>query len=75
MLNGATSHDPARVADWARALPAGRKVIVYRACGHEVGRVTVLRLRACGVDASFLDGGFDAWQRAGLRTVPIGDPA
>ena len=73
MLPGATWRDPARVADWAGALPAGRKVIVYCVYGHEVGRVTALRLRACGVQASFLDGGFDAWQRAGLRTVPKGE--
>ena len=69
MLPDATWRDPARVVDWAGALPAGRKVIVYCVYGHEVGRVTALRLRACGVEASFLDGGFDAWQRAGLRTV------
>ena len=73
MLPDATWRDPALVADWAGTLPAGRKVIVYCVYGHEVGRVTVLRLRACGVDASFLDGGIDAWQRAGLRTVPRGD--
>ena len=72
MLPDATWRDPALVADWAGALPAGRKVIVYCVYGHEVGRVTALRLRACGVDACFLDGGFDAWQRAGLRTVPKG---
>ena len=75
MLPGATWRDPARVADWAGALPAGRKVIVYCVYGHEVGRVTALRLRASGVDASFLDGGFDAWQCAGLRTVPKGNTA
>ena len=73
MLPDATWRDPALVADWAGALPAGRKVIVYCVYGHEVGRVTAMRLRACGVDARFLDGGFDAWQRAGLRTVPKGD--
>ena len=50
MLNRATWPDPARVADSAGALRAGRKVILYG---------------ACGVDASFFDGGFDAWQREG----------
>ena len=33
---------------------------------------TAMRLRARGVNARFLDGGIDAWQRAGLRTVPKG---
>ncbi len=70
MLPDATWRDPASVVDWAGELPAGRKVIVYCVYGHEVGRVTALRLRAWGVDARFLDGGIDAWQRAGLRTVP-----
>ena len=73
MLPDATWRDPALVADWAGELPAGSRVIVYCVYGHEVGRVTAMRLRACGVDASFLDGGFDAWQRAGLCTVPKGD--
>ncbi len=42
----------------------------YCVYGHEVGRATALRLRALGVDARYLDGGIDAWQRAGRPTEP-----
>ncbi|HSV59347.1 MAG TPA: rhodanese-like domain-containing protein [Variovorax sp.] len=65
MLPGARWCDPAAVADWAAELPPGREVLVYCVYGHEVGRATALRLRALGVPARFLVGGFDAWQAAG----------
>ena len=70
VLPGAAWRDPAAVADWGPRLPAGRAVVVYCVYGHEVGRVTALRLRALGVDARYLEGGIDAWQRAGLPTEP-----
>lgn len=64
-VEGARWRDPARVAQWAGELPAGREVVVYCVHGHEVGRATALRLRAAGVDARFLRGGIDAWAAAG----------
>lgn len=73
MLPGASWRDPSRAADWAPQLPAGCEVIVYCVYGHEVGQVTAMRLKARGVNARFLDGGIDAWQSAGLRTVAKGD--
>ncbi len=72
-LPGATWRDPACVSDWAPQLPAGREVIVYCVYGHEVGRVTAMRLQARGVNARFLEGGIDGWQNAGHRTVPKGE--
>lgn len=72
MLPGAAWHDPAAVAAWAGALPSDRPVLVYCVYGHEVGRVTALRLHALGVNARFLAGGIDAWQRAGRATLPKG---
>ena len=69
MLPGAVWHDPAAVGAWAGELPADRPVLVYCVYGHEVGRVTAMRLQALGVDARFLVGGIDAWQRAGRATV------
>ncbi len=72
-LPGATWRDPDCVSDWAPQLPAGREVIVYCVYGHEVGRVTAMRLQAQGVNARFLEGGIDAWQSAGHRTVPKGE--
>ena len=72
-LAGAIWRDPACVSDWAPQLPAGREVIVYCVYGHEVGRVTAMRLQARGVNARFLEGGIDGWQGAGHRTVPKGE--
>jgi Fe-Mn family superoxide dismutase len=62
MLPEAQWRDPARVAEWCNELPSDRQVIVYCAYGHEVGRATALRLRAAGVNASFLRGGIEGWQ-------------
>jgi superoxide dismutase, Fe-Mn family len=70
LIQGAHWRDPAHVAAWAGEMPAGREVIVYCVYGHEVGRATALRLRAAGVNARYLSGGFDAWQAAGL---PLAD--
>jgi len=73
VLPGAVWRDPARVRHWASELPPARPVLVYCVYGHEVGRVTALRLRSMGVNARFLSGGIDGWERAGLPTVPKGE--
>jgi Fe-Mn family superoxide dismutase len=65
MLPGARWRDPATVQDWAAELPTDREVLVYCIYGHEVGRATALKLRALGINASFLPGGIDAWTAAG----------
>lgn len=69
MAEGAEWRDPASVDDWAAELPAERPVIVYCVYGHEVGRSTALRLRAAGVDARFLAGGFEGWRAQGRAVV------
>lgn len=70
MLPGASWHDPAAVEQWAVDLPEDREVIVYCVWGHEVGRSTALRLKAHGLRARFLRGGFEGWKAAGL---PLAD--
>jgi len=65
LIRGATWRDPAAVAAWARDVPRDKEIVVYCVYGHEVGRATVLRLRAQGVNARFLRGGIDGWQAAG----------
>jgi Fe-Mn family superoxide dismutase len=65
MIPGATWFDPSAVDRWASELPADRGVVVYCVYGHEVGRSTAMRLRAMGIDARYLRGGFDGWQAAG----------
>jgi superoxide dismutase, Fe-Mn family len=64
-LPGASWRDPADVDTWCTALPPDRDVIVYCAHGQEVGRRTALRLRAAGISARFLRGGFEGWRSSG----------
>jgi superoxide dismutase, Fe-Mn family len=75
LIDGASWRDPAQVAQWAGELPAA-PVVVYCIYGHEVGRATALRLRAAGINARFLQGGFDAWKTAGrpLMAKPQPEP-
>lgn len=75
MLPRARWHDPARVQDWAAELPTDSEVLVYCVYGHEVGRVTAMKLRACGVRASFLPGGIDGWTQAGRSVQAKAEPA
>ena len=74
MIAGATWFDPSAIEHWASELPAGRDVVVYCVYGHEVGRSTAMRLRAAGLNARYLRGGFDGWQAAGrpLEAKPRG---
>jgi Fe-Mn family superoxide dismutase len=65
MIPNARWCDPASVGTWSRELPSDREVVVYCIYGHEVGRSTAMRLRAAGVNARYLSGGIDAWQKAG----------
>ncbi|MDH4392112.1 MAG: Fe-Mn family superoxide dismutase [Aquabacterium sp.] len=69
MIPGARWCDPADVASWAAELPTDRALLVYCVYGHEVGRVTALRLQAAGLNARYLIGGIDAWQAAGRPLV------
>lgn len=71
-LPGAAWRDPATVDRWAGDLPVDRDLVVYCVYGHEVGRATALRLRAAGLRARFLRGGFDGWQAAGQPLEPKG---
>ena len=69
MLPAAQWRDPGQVGDWGPTLERDREVVVYCVYGHEVGRTTAMRLRALGLKARFLRGGFDGWQSAGLPLV------
>lgn len=65
LIEGAQWRDPARVDEWAATLAPAEDVVVYCVYGHEVCRATALRLRASGINARFLEGGIDRWQKAG----------
>jgi superoxide dismutase, Fe-Mn family len=65
IIPGSRWHDPVAVGTWAQGLSRDQDLLVYCIYGHEVGRVTALRLQAAGLRARYLRGGIDAWQSAG----------
>jgi rhodanese-related sulfurtransferase len=65
-LPGAMRRDPLQVGVWAGTLPAVASVVVYCVYGHEVSMNTMWALRARGINASFMEGGVEAWREQGL---------
>lgn len=64
--------DPARWLDWKdRFEGAAMPVVVYCAYGHEISQGLTAALRALGADARHLDGGIDAWRKAGRAIEPL----
>ena len=66
MVLGAIRRVPDAVDQWRRELPRGRAVVAYCAYGREVGQTAAAALRAVGTDASYLEGGIEAWAGFGL---------
>jgi len=57
-------HD--ELQNWALGISPEREIIVYCVHGHEVSQNAATGLRDMGLNASYLEGGFDAWKQAGL---------
>lgn len=74
MIAAAQWRDPAQVAIWAAQLMRDEPVVVYCVHGHEVSRATAMRLRAAGLDARFLVGGYEAWRAEGRPLAPTPGP-
>lgn len=70
ILPTARWYDPAHIAQWMECLPRDRDILLYCVHGHEVSRACVVRLRANGFNARYLEGGIDAWQQAGRPLQP-----
>ena len=62
MLAGALRRDPMLLMQWAPDLPTAQSVVVYCVHGHEVSQDTASALRRLGVNASYLEGGIEAWR-------------
>jgi hypothetical protein len=69
ILPAACWRDHRAVAHWAADIPAGSQVVCYCIHGHNVSQLAVAVLRAHGIRARALDGGFEGWQAAGGLTV------
>lgn len=62
---GAVWLDPEKVSAWAPALTKDQSVVVYCIHGHEVGKNCALALQAQGINARYLEGGIEAFKKAG----------
>lgn len=70
-IAGTVWRDPTAVADWLGSLPVGESIVVYCVFGHQVSQGVCAALRAAGIDARFLAGGFTAWRDAGLPVETV----
>jgi rhodanese-related sulfurtransferase len=69
LIPGAFRGSSDDVARWARVLPRSRPVAVYCERGEHQSRAIADELVTQGYPASFLEGGFEGWVRAGHATV------
>ena len=75
VIQGASWRDPAQVLQWCQDLDATKPVLLYCLRGKDIGRSTVMALRARGIDARYIVGGIEAWQAAGLPMETQGGAA
>ncbi len=69
MISTACWRDHLVADDWAREIPDEKEVVIYCVHGQQVSQAAVTILRARGVKARYLTGGFDAWEAAGATTL------
>jgi rhodanese-related sulfurtransferase len=67
LLPGAVWRDAAKTKQWAAEF--GQPIVVACKSGHEMSQSTAAQLRADGIDARVLEGGYEAWAKAGLPFV------
>ena len=67
LIVSAFHQPPNEVARWSH-LALGRPVVVYCRQGHDVSQGVAAALRAAGIEAVYLDGGFAGWTENGLPT-------
>ncbi|MCH7936219.1 MAG: sulfurtransferase [Proteobacteria bacterium] len=74
VIAGAAWRDPAMIDEWAPGLASDvtrdRPVVCYCVHGHEVSQGVAAALRDLGLDARYLEGGFDNWKATGGRLAP-----
>ena len=61
--------DAGKVQQWENDFDPTRPIVVACKAGHEMSQTTVAQLRADGIDARVLEGGYEGWTKAGLPFV------
>ena len=69
LIAGARWRDHRRALDWGQTVGGNREVVVYCAHGEQVGQSAAALLRSAGCRARWLEGGLEAFERAGGTTV------
>jgi rhodanese-related sulfurtransferase len=66
LIPTATWHQPETFADWVPTLPTDRPIVVTCRYGHQLSQMVAADLRARGIPARVLEGGYQGWAEAGL---------
>jgi rhodanese-related sulfurtransferase len=69
LLPGALWQDAGKTRQWENDFDRTRPIVVACKAGHEMSQTTVAQLRADGIDARLLEGGYEGWAKAGLPFV------
>jgi rhodanese-related sulfurtransferase len=69
-IAGALRREPEHVRAWSSELPRSASVVVYCVHGHQVSQDAAQALRDCGLEARYLDHGFEGWQAEGGPVWP-----
>ena len=72
IIPGAVWRDHEQVEQWGAAYHSEELLIAYCVHGHEVSQNTVAKLLSMGAKALYLQGGFDAWLKAGGKAIESG---
>ena len=69
LLPGALWRDAGKTQAWSAEFDRARPIVAACKAGHEMSQTAVAQLRADGFDARVLEGGYEAWAKAGLPFV------
>jgi rhodanese-related sulfurtransferase len=69
LLPGAVWRDAGEARVWSTEFGRDRPIVIACKAGREMSQMAVAQLRADGVDARVLEGGYQAWADAGLPFV------
>jgi rhodanese-related sulfurtransferase len=69
LLPAAVWRDAGKAQVWSAELDRTQPIVAACKAGHEMSQTTVAQLRADGFDARVLEGGYEAWAKAGLPLI------
>jgi len=65
MIPGALRRNPEEVEQWVQEIPKDKDVVVYCIRGGSVSNSVVDKLLAADINVSYIEGGWEAWKKAG----------